>query len=671
MPLTRRPRGRLLAVVLLLAVLLLCAAGVTWYLSRSRDRGLRIVYGGQMHGAMLRTSLTAKSNVVDAFRHIEIPQMHTLGDEAALLERLRADAARDGQPLLFIETGNTLVGGDLLNRCLGGAPAAQALAQMKCDLLAPQDLEWTLGPQRLQALPGGVRMVCSNVTAAGILPRVEGTWGSRRATLYAWYEPPASPRLPALRRQFRGLDFQTDRTALRRQIDGDGAALHVVVAAVDDVDTFARDLPPATIVLPAREGRVDLSHGHDVNGVFVAPLVDGRRALGTIVVPPVGPPQAALVSYPQRAEGAPAEKPERDPLAGLIDPGVAQLRDKLGPDFLTIWERFVAWSPTLMPHEVELLTPSAAAQWVCDAMRERMGADVALLNHKALRERLRHFVQMEAQVLYLDPFGNTVLVLEMSGTTLDSLLRRNAEENRRYLQVSGARVSYQPHHPESIQILIDGAPLDPKRTYRVATNDYLAEGAHGQEPLFSGARVVSRNNVCLNHLLWDRYNDFGWIPGPVTWTTNDGRPLRPKDATAGALAASGFFREAWARWQSQLAAKGTDSEQTRTEAAAFLLEAGLPELALDTLGAVSRAPGLQTRGRIEVVLMQWPQATQDLAQAARLDPRDMASRALLGWVAFGQGDAKQARQAWTEAAALTRYIDAATLRSISMMLPKT
>ncbi|RIV82160.1 bifunctional metallophosphatase/5'-nucleotidase [Aurantiacibacter xanthus] len=87
------------------------------------------------------------------------------------------------------------------------------------------------------------------------------------------------------------------------------------------------------------------------------------------------------------------------------------------------------------------------------------------------------------------PFGNSVIVLEMNGADIKALLEQQFCENDpaivcNSLLIPSAGTTYTvdldgPAGSRISALSINGQPLDPARTYRVATNNFLAGGGDG------------------------------------------------------------------------------------------------------------------------------------------------------------------------------------------------
>src|SRR3989441_13150438 len=123
--------------------------------------------------------------------------------------------------------------------------------------------------------------------------------------------------------------------------------------------------------------------------------------------------------------------------------------------------------------------------FIADAMRIRLGADVALLNGGGVRtDRVVPAGPLTRRdVLGLVPFTNVVMKLAVSGARLHEALEQGLSRLERagggYLQVSGLRLAYGPRAPARRRVLaveVGGAPLHPPKIYTRAVGDWIARG---------------------------------------------------------------------------------------------------------------------------------------------------------------------------------------------------
>jgi 5'-nucleotidase/UDP-sugar diphosphatase len=133
---------------------------------------------------------------------------------------------------------------------------------------------------------------------------------------------------------------------------------------------------------------------------------------------------------------------------------------------------------------------------IADIMLERTKsikgheADVALINGGGIRTQLKAGDITKKDLYTLLPFPNTLVVIEVTGEELKQALENGVskveEGAGRFPQISGMSFTYNPTKPAGervVEVKVGGQPLDPKKTYKVATNDFLAAGGDGYESL--------------------------------------------------------------------------------------------------------------------------------------------------------------------------------------------
>lgn len=117
-------------------------------------------------------------------------------------------------------------------------------------------------------------------------------------------------------------------------------------------------------------------------------------------------------------------------------------------------------------------------------------ADVALTNAGGIRTQLKAGDITKKGLYTLLPFPNTLTVVEVTGEELKQALESGVSEVEkgagRFPQVSGMSFSYDPAQPAGqrvIEVKVGGQPLDLAKTYKVATNDFVASGGDGYTSL--------------------------------------------------------------------------------------------------------------------------------------------------------------------------------------------
>ena len=110
----------------------------------------------------------------------------------------------------------------------------------------------------------------------------------------------------------------------------------------------------------------------------------------------------------------------------------------------------------------------------CDSLKIKH-ADFAFGNSGGLRMSLPTGEVTLGRVFELMPFENTILVLDMSHEQLKTLFQYVVQ--RKGIPLAGIRMKISKTGYQDI--MINGMPYDSTKTYRVATNDYLANGGDG------------------------------------------------------------------------------------------------------------------------------------------------------------------------------------------------
>jgi 5'-nucleotidase / UDP-sugar diphosphatase len=170
---------------------------------------------------------------------------------------------------------------------------------------------------------------------------------------------------------------------------------------------------------------------------------------------------------------------------------------------------------------------------VADALRNATGADVALTNSGSIRgDRLYPpgTVLTYGDILRELPFGNVVVVIEVTGADLLSARDHGVSQVQdlgpAFPQVSGLRLVFEPARqqgPRVDSVEIDGAPLDPGATYRVATTDYLRGGGDGYASLRNGRALV---DASAGRLLASTVMNYLTALGGEVAPRTDGRVAR-------------------------------------------------------------------------------------------------------------------------------------------------
>ena len=142
---------------------------------------------------------------------------------------------------------------------------------------------------------------------------------------------------------------------------------------------------------------------------------------------------------------------------------------------------------------------AAIGNLIADAMRAATGADIAITNGGGIRANRVYGPGTRLtrrDILSELPFGNVDLMFEVDGKTVQAALEngfsRTEDGAGRFPQVSGLTVvadTAKPAGSRVVSVMVGDAPLDPARTYKLATNDFMARGGDGYT-MFRKAKPV-------------------------------------------------------------------------------------------------------------------------------------------------------------------------------------
>ncbi|HSW03464.1 bifunctional UDP-sugar hydrolase/5'-nucleotidase UshA [Aquabacterium sp.] len=128
--------------------------------------------------------------------------------------------------------------------------------------------------------------------------------------------------------------------------------------------------------------------------------------------------------------------------------------------------------------------PTNLGVLVARAMMDRTGADLALINSGGVRDSLPAGNISYRDVLKVQPFGNTVAVVQMKGDELQRFLEaaaRMTPGSGAFPQTAGLQMQIEGNQLK--QARIAGQTIDPQRSYRLAITNFTATGGDGYPKL--------------------------------------------------------------------------------------------------------------------------------------------------------------------------------------------
>ncbi len=192
-----------------------------------------------------------------------------------------------------------------------------------------------------------------------------------------------------------------------------------------------------------------------------------------------------------------------DSMAGIIEGKFGAVIGTLASDWETAYQ-----------------SESNIGNWVTDMLRAKTGVDIAIVNSGGIRKRIPAGPITLRDVYEMLPFDNYVSFFDCSGNDLQKIFASNADAEageRSYgsLQISGATYAYRMENGTPIlsDLKVGGKRLDPNKTYRIATIDYVI--ANADKYFKMTPTNVKETNRLLSDLIVECIKEAGVIDSRV------------------------------------------------------------------------------------------------------------------------------------------------------------
>ncbi|HOL47882.1 MAG TPA: 5'-nucleotidase C-terminal domain-containing protein, partial [bacterium] len=123
---------------------------------------------------------------------------------------------------------------------------------------------------------------------------------------------------------------------------------------------------------------------------------------------------------------------------------------------------------------------SLLGQFLTDILREECKVDIAIYNRTGIRANLLKGEIKVRDIYSIEPFGNTVYIVSLTGKELNEMLKYAFSNSYTYLALSGIEFYFSPSSNELIKkILINGEEIKFDKIYKIAAPSFIALGGDG------------------------------------------------------------------------------------------------------------------------------------------------------------------------------------------------
>ena len=138
---------------------------------------------------------------------------------------------------------------------------------------------------------------------------------------------------------------------------------------------------------------------------------------------------------------------------------------------------------------------------IADSMKADLNSDFAFMNPGGIRADIPQGEVTYADLAKIQPFGNVLVKLELTGAEVKTLLQQQwvVEGNPKTLQISG--LSYKADFSKPVAERVtemkkaDGTPIEDAKTYTVTVNDFMASGGDNYTVLKDKERVFGHADL--------------------------------------------------------------------------------------------------------------------------------------------------------------------------------
>jgi 2',3'-cyclic-nucleotide 2'-phosphodiesterase/3'-nucleotidase/5'-nucleotidase len=438
---------------------------------------LRVLAISDLHGALLP-------------RQADWARGRTVGGIAALKATADSAAAECRCPVLRVDAGDEMQG-TLPSNLFFGRSTVAALGDfgLQAAAVGNHDFDWTVDTLRARMREARYPWLISNVidSATGrrpawAVPSAVVETGGVRVGVVGWITPETKTIVRAA--NVAGLFFLADLEPLRTaiaQVKAQHPDVTILLAhsgaVCDSAGCTGEILDVARALGPGSVDLIVAGHTH-------------RRIVRTVAGIPVVEPGSSgtslgVADIVRTATGVAVRPSLRDVYDDAVTPDGA------------LAAKVAAWretSDSLARRIVAALADSLLraenenneyplGDLIADAQRAAAGADVAIMNNGGIRASLPAGPVSYGQLFEVQPFGNGVVRMAVTGAELRTVLEHAIEADGPHAHVSGISVRYDATRPAGERVLeirrADGRPVRDGDRLTLAVNDFMAGGGGG------------------------------------------------------------------------------------------------------------------------------------------------------------------------------------------------
>ncbi|RXJ02165.1 multifunctional 2',3'-cyclic-nucleotide 2'-phosphodiesterase/5'-nucleotidase/3'-nucleotidase, partial [Anaerobacillus alkaliphilus] len=400
-----------------------------------------------------------------------------LGKAAAYINSVRSNSLYS----LYLDAGDIFSGNPVVD-LQHGKPIVEILNKMNVDAMTIGNHEFDYGQTAFAAneelsnfpwLSANMEVVNSSIPIKQPEPFIKKSMGEFTVGILTLTQtPPATAPAGVVGIEFHPYNATVNKYKhLKEEVDVFIALTHI---GYSDDRKLAQDFPGLFDVIIGAHSHTALSAPNKDTGTPIAQTGGNLTSVGNLTIE-IDRITKDVVSVNGHLQPVAALTETDTEIQSLIDQYNAESEELLGVK--------IGFSNTGLSRSGNADVP--LGNFWTDAMRDFTGADVALTNGGGLRADIKAGDITKRDIYTVEPFANEIMVIEMTGAALKDVIHYSytrSNRNRIDLQTSGLHYTIKTNAAGGYldaDLFIEGQPINPTGTYKVAVGDYIGTGGSG------------------------------------------------------------------------------------------------------------------------------------------------------------------------------------------------
>jgi len=203
---------------------------------------------------------------------------------------------------------------------------------------------------------------------------------------------------------------------------------------------------------------------------------------------------------------------------GLVDETVQSMVDRYNAETDELLSEVIGHTDTGLNRDARWEMDVGLGNMITDALRNFAGTDIALTNNGGIRASIEPGDITARDVFTVDPFGNVVTIIEMTGHELKDIIEysyhRDLENYGPQIDLQTSGLEYTIYTDDEglyadSDLFIDGELMDLDQTYSITTNNFIVDGGDGYD--FSEATIIQEDQGQVTQAIIQYVQELGTV----------------------------------------------------------------------------------------------------------------------------------------------------------------